>query len=129
VNVIVAAVVRPDGTAANCMRAHAEGRFDLVVSPLLLDELRTVLRREKFRPFLAVNEADRLVEALSRDATVVADTETEPVSRDPRDDYLVALARAAGAHVLVTGDRDLLDIELPDLKIAPPAEFLALLPD
>jgi uncharacterized protein len=31
------------------------------------------------------------------------------VVRDPRDDYLVALARSAGADAVVTGDRDLLD--------------------
>lgn len=31
--------------------------------------------------------------------------------RDPGDDYLVALARAAGAEAIVTGDRDLLDHE------------------
>jgi predicted nucleic acid-binding protein len=32
-----------------------------------------------------------------------------PVLRDRTDDYLVALARAAGAEAIVTGDRDLLD--------------------
>lgn len=128
-NVIIAAAITPQGIAARCLRANAEGRFDLVVSPLLLEELGTVLRRQKFRPFLTVEQVDRLVEALERDATVVADAAPEPVSRDPRDDYLVALARAAGAHVLVTGDADLLDVELPDLKIAGPREFLELLPD
>lgn len=51
-----------------------------------------------------------------------------PVSRDPRDDYLVALARATSAHVLVSGDDDLLDLDLPDLKIVSPREFLDLLP-
>lgn len=29
--------------------------------------------------------------------------------RDPADDYLVALARAAPADTIVTGDRDLLE--------------------
>lgn len=32
-----------------------------------------------------------------------------PVLRDPSDDYLLALAQAAGADAIVTGDHDLLD--------------------
>lgn len=111
------------------MRAFAGGRYDLVVSPRLLAELRTVLRREKFRVFLTLEQAERFVEALARDASAVADPSDVPaVSRDPGDDYLIALARAAAAHVLVTGDADLLELDLPDLVIASPRTFLALLP-
>jgi putative PIN family toxin of toxin-antitoxin system len=128
-NVLVAAAIRPGGVPAQCLRAHADGRFELVVSPLLLAELRSVLRREKFRLFLAVEQGDRLVDALARDATVVADpSDPESVSRDPRDDYLVALSKTAAAHVLVTGDGDLLGVDIPDLKIVSPREFLDLLP-
>jgi putative PIN family toxin of toxin-antitoxin system len=129
-NVLVAAAIRPDGIPGACLRALAEGRYELVVSPLLLTKLRSVLRREKFRPFLTLEQAERLVEALARDAVVADDpAEPLPVSRDPGDDYLVALARATGAHVLVSGDADLLDLELPDLRIESPRAFLALLPD
>ena len=38
------------------------------------------------------------------------------VCRDPDDDYLVALARAAVVDALVTGDRDLLELE--DVRVA-----------
>jgi len=42
------------------------------------------------------------------------------VLRDPDDDYLVALARDAGAVAIVTGDRDLLDhVGLEPPAIAP----------
>jgi len=39
------------------------------------------------------------------------------VVRDPRDDYLVALARATRVDAIITGDRDLLDHE----GLEPPA--------
>jgi predicted nucleic acid-binding protein len=39
------------------------------------------------------------------------------VCRDPRDDYLVALARSRGADALVTGDLDLLAIDASQLDI------------
>ena len=129
-NVLVAAAIRPGGSPARCVGAFAEGRYELVVSPLLLEELRSVLRRERFRSFLTVEQADRFVHALGRDATLVADPAEPPsVSRDRGDDYLVALARAAGAHVLVSGDADLLELDLPALRIASPRAFLDLLPE
>jgi putative PIN family toxin of toxin-antitoxin system len=128
-NVLVAAAITPAGVPAKCMRAFAEGRYDLVVSPLLLAELRTVLRREKFRPFLTLEQAERFVEALARDAAAVANPSDVPaLSRDRGDDYLIALARAAAAHVLVTGDVDLLELDLADLEVASPRRFLERLP-
>jgi predicted nucleic acid-binding protein len=39
----------------------------------------------------------------------------ERATRDPRDDYLVALAKAAEA-LLVSSDRDLLDTDIGDLE-------------
>jgi putative PIN family toxin of toxin-antitoxin system len=128
-HVVVAATVNPEGVPASCMSAFGEGRYELVVSPRLLAELHTVLQREKFRPFLTVEQADRLVTALARDALMLQDPDdVPPVSRDRGDDYLVALARAAAAHVLVTGDADLLELDLPDLEIVSPRRFLELLP-
>ncbi len=111
------------------MHAFAEGRYELAVSALVLTELRTVLRRQKFRAFLTLDDGDRFVDALARDASLVADpADPPPLSRDRHDDYLVALARAAGAPVLVSGNDDLLELELPDLRIVSPRSFLELLP-
>jgi predicted nucleic acid-binding protein len=45
------------------------------------------------------------------DASTVLDDPAEVTAllRDPDDDYLVTLARTAGAEAIITGDRDLLD--------------------
>ena len=128
-NDLIAAAIRPQGVPAACLRANAEGRFELVVSPLLLSELQTVLRREKLRPFLTVEQGHRLAEALARDAISVDDPpDPTPISRDPGDDHLIALARAASAELLVTGNADLLELDLSDLSILSPRRFLELLP-
>lgn len=50
--------------------------------------------------------------------------EIEPVVRDPGDDYLVALARSAAAHALVSGDGDLLALDLEDVLVLSPRAFL-----
>ncbi len=49
------------------------------------------------------------------------------LTADPDDDYLVALARAAGADYLVSGDRHLLELTDPEPPVLTPREFLALL--
>lgn len=58
-------------------------------------------------------------------ALQVGDADDIPtVTRDPDDDYLVALARKSDADVLVTGDRDLLDLEQIDVEVLAPREFV-----
>lgn len=111
------------------MRAHAEGRFELVVSKHLLRELEGVLARPKFRPYLTAEQARHYVGALGREAQLAEDPgDPEAVSEDPGDDYLVALVRVARAHVLVSGDPHLTSLQLPGLRVATPREFLDRLP-
>lgn len=102
--------------------------FELVVSPHLLDELTSTLLRPKFRRWVSADDAVVFVETLRLAGIVVDDpTDVEPVSRDPDDDYLVALARAAGAAVLVSGDADLTTLDLRDPPIVDPRRFLSTL--
>jgi len=56
-------------------------------------------------------------------ATLAGATEIEIIKqvricRDPTDDAYLSLACSADAEVLLTGDRDLLEIEFKDLKEA-----------
>jgi uncharacterized protein len=51
------------------------------------------------------------------------------VCRDPGDDYLVALARAALVDAVVTGDRDLLELEDSGLAVITPRELVERLAD
>lgn len=125
--VLVAALLSPQGTPAKLIHAWLEGRFELIVSPKLLEELRRVLERPKFRQYATQQESLAYVEGLRRLATVVDDPRvTRGVTRDPSDDYLVALAQSAKAHCLVSGDEDLTKIELRP-PVLTPRSFLALL--
>jgi putative PIN family toxin of toxin-antitoxin system len=82
------------------------GAFELITSPRLLQELDDVLHREKFRRHVADAEVDAYVRLLRRHSTLVDDPEPPKasLSADPDDEYLIALARAARADALVTGD-------------------------
>lgn len=108
VGVLVAALLSRDGAPALVLDRWRDGDFDLVVSPALLGELDRVLARPKFRAYLTEAEAAAYGAALARQAVVVDDPPAEAgLTPDPGDDYLVALARAAGAEALVSGDSHL----------------------
>ena len=124
---VSAAIGSPISPPSVVFEAWEDGGFELIVSPQLLDELSGVLRRPKFERYLEARDVDELLAQVEAGATVMDDVDPgEPITRDPDDDYLVALARAAGG-VLVSGDRDLLEADVADVEILSPREFLARL--
>lgn len=124
-NVLISARLSPRGTAAKLLGALTDGRFQLVVSPTLLDELVGVLERPKFRRWLTVEEAHAFVDALRTGASLLDDPPATPgVTPDPKDDYLVALARAARADRLISGDPDLTGLADADPPVLAPRAFL-----
>jgi putative PIN family toxin of toxin-antitoxin system len=70
-NVFVAAVTSREGVSARLLLAARAGRFQLVTSPLLLDELADVLSRPKFRQYLSIEHAHRFVDAIQALAVLV----------------------------------------------------------
>lgn len=128
VNVLVSALLGPEGPPAAVMRAWRAGAFELVVSARLLDELIRVTARPELARRLDSIAVDELLAALNVYAFVEDDPPAERVVKaDPKDDYLVALARAAGAHAIVTGDGHLLDVEGLRPPALAPRAFLAWL--
>jgi len=125
VNVLVSAAISPRAAPARLLEAWRDGAFELVVSPLLLAELRRALGYPKLARLVPPADADALVALLGRVAEVAADPPGPPPVRtaDPKDDYLVALAAAQRA-VIVSGDAHLTDLA-GRLPVRRPAEFLA----
>jgi predicted nucleic acid-binding protein len=102
--------ISPGGEPAMLLACGAEGAFDLIVSPKLLDRLARALDRPKFRRYATHEDVREYVESLRRQAVHVDDPLAErDQTPDPGDDYLVALARAADVPVLVSGDAHLTD--------------------
>jgi putative PIN family toxin of toxin-antitoxin system len=123
--VLVSAVISPTGAPAEALDAWRNGEFDLIVSPALLDELEDVLLRPKFSEYAPPEKMSAYVEALAAEGVPFDDPGDPPrLTPDPDDDYLVALARAAGADLIVSGDRDLTGIADPPVPIVSPREFL-----
>jgi putative PIN family toxin of toxin-antitoxin system len=122
-NVVIAGVVA-DGLCRDLLKRRVLPH-ELFVSAELLDELAEVLRA-KFGedpddvPFFgAYRERAHLVRPSAL---------AEPVCRDPKDDFVLATARAARAHFIVTGDDDLLCLRtFEGTRIVSPRQFVELL--
>jgi putative PIN family toxin of toxin-antitoxin system len=122
--VLASALISPAGAPARLLEAWDAGWFDLIVSERLLGELARVLSRGKFRRYVSLRRVDRYVAGLRTEGVFVDDPKAVPrLTPDPKDDYLVALARAADA-LLVSGDAHL--IGLP--SVMSPRDFLDALP-
>ena len=79
----------------------------LIFSPAQIGELTEVLHRPKFR--FPPKEIRELLDWIRLETTLVVPEELpRPVSRDPKDDFLLSTAVRGGADFVVTRDKDLL---------------------
>lgn len=125
VGIVISGLLSSKGPPAAVLDAWREGLFDIVVSPLWLAELDRVVVRPHIAKYVDPRDAAELREAIVRQAVFVDDPPALPgVTPDPGDDYLVALARACGADVLVSGDRHLVDLKDPRPPVLTPRRFV-----
>jgi uncharacterized protein len=124
-NVLIAAAISPRGAPARLLLAWQAGAFELVVSPLLLAELRRALAYPKLARLVPAADASACISWLGASAEVVPDPPGPPPIRsmNPADDYLIALAAAERA-VLVSGNKHL-TVLAPRIPVRTPAVFLA----
>jgi putative PIN family toxin of toxin-antitoxin system len=97
------------GLPGRILEAWRDGKLEIVVSRQVIEEYVRVGEELAARfPGVDLGPALDLVAA---SATLVAvPSPSEPASRDPDDDKFLACAVAAGAEVVVSGDRDLLAV-------------------
>jgi len=94
VNVLIPAVLSAKGSSADILRASRDGQFELVISEMLLTELKRTLSYPKLRKRIPAEKAAAFANWV-RDPGALADDPASPPSvgsRDPDDDYLLALA-------------------------------------
>ena len=127
VNVLISGILSAKGPSAEILRASRDGRFEIVVSEILLAELKRTLDYPKLRKRIPAEKGRTFANWVRDHATLSEDQTTQPPvqSRDPDDDYLLALAISRRAY-LVTGDQDLLVLS-DELPILTPAQFATTL--
>jgi predicted nucleic acid-binding protein len=60
----VSAVIQPNGTSADAIRAGLAGRYRIVACPAVVEELAEVLKRPKLGPYVNQEDAAAFVDAI-----------------------------------------------------------------
>ena len=123
-NVLIAAFAAR-GLCADVLRAVLT-EHDLVIGEVILEEFRRVLRSKLRVPPGRIESAEAVFSAI--EVLPKPDRPAKLQIRDRTDRWIIATALLGNADVLVSGDRDLLDVahEAP-LRILSPREFWTLL--
>jgi putative PIN family toxin of toxin-antitoxin system len=104
-NVLISALISDKSPPADVLRLWRRGRFELLVSLDLFEEIHRVPRTARIRARIKPAKIGRLVNEVRVNALVMGGLEPIDKSRDPFDNYLLALAEAGKADFLVTGDK------------------------
>lgn len=86
-------------------------KVKLVTTRQLINEIKLVSSRDKLRKYFNQDKVAGLIALLDVIAEDVEIRKIVKVCRDPKDDFLLALAKASRADFLITSDRDLLDLK------------------
>jgi putative PIN family toxin of toxin-antitoxin system len=120
-NVLIAAFIA-NGVCARLLE-YCFSHHQLVTSDFILTEYRQKLETKFRRSPEDIGEALSFLR--SRMQIVMASTLEEGVCRDPDDDNVLAAAMAGECQVLITGDKDLLELKAyKNIFILSPKEFM-----
>ena len=128
-NVLVSALISSGTLPGLLYESWANGDFQLVTSGAQIAELTRVLAYERLRPYIQPADAQALSDTIDAAAIVIDTLPDTRLSADPDDNVILATAVAAGADLIVTGDKShLLELESADgIPIVTPREALRYL--
>lgn len=109
-NIFVRSLIQKDNLANHLISLWLDGRFILVLSQAIVDEVRSVLLRPTLMRELHYTrtEAIRLINLLPQ-ASIVEVTASAELCRDPKDDKFIDCAISGRVQFLVSYDKDLVD--------------------
>ncbi|MCI0526560.1 MAG: putative toxin-antitoxin system toxin component, PIN family [Nitrospira sp.] len=129
-NVLVSGLINQAGFPGQILTAFRAGRFELITSIEINEEVLEVLNQPRIREKYHIG--DRIFDIgaiLYTQATLVEPKQRVKVSRDPKDNKFLEAALQGKVTYLVTGDkRDLLVLqEYKGIRIVTPAQFIQVI--
>ncbi len=121
-NVLLAALLFPEGRAAAAVENILDGSDDLVLSPPILREILSVLSRKFSRNR---EEISRVAVVLGEVGEIVDPSCRVAVFRDEPDNRILECAVEGNADAIVTGDKAMLALgEFQGIRLISLAEYL-----
>jgi len=126
-NVLISAVLRPDGTARKALdKAYRE--FKIAQSDETYQELKTRIYKRKFDKYISDEDRQYFLNVVKKYCQFIEVTSQVTTCRDPDDNKFLELAKDSNAEFLITGDQDLLSLKIISEyqnHIITPTDFLA----
>jgi len=88
------------------------GKVELVFCAELLTELAEVASRPKLRRYFTTEDWELIFRIIDQYAVYIPVVSSITICRDPKDNFLLSLAKDAKANYLLTGDNDLLVLKV-----------------
>jgi putative PIN family toxin of toxin-antitoxin system len=129
-NILIRALIKPQGTVGPVLRRLAAGEYVLVYSEPLLDELlaKLVLPRIRRKYHISDEAIEQTLALFALRGEAVRPARTVRICRDPADNMLIEAALAGNAACIVSGDEDLLVLkEFERVRIITARTFLQML--
>ena len=129
-NVFMRALISSHGAPAQVLEAWLTGRFDVLVSAAILQELQRVLTYDRLRKYARVRESSaEYVELISSQALWVEPAAAiNIIEDDPTDNRYLECVVGGNAQYVVSGDAHLLEVDAyQGIRILSPPAFMALL--
>ncbi len=124
-NVLISGLLSTTSTPALAVE-KAVTSAQLVATTETLRELIEKLLLPKFDRYVRRERREALLQRLASLVEIVDVVQTIRASRDPKDDKFLEAGVNGRADVIVTGDRDLLDLNpFRGIAIVTPADYLA----
>lgn len=113
-NIFVQALINIAGPAGRCVRKATDGAFQLFTSNFILDEVRESHYKIPRKYGVTAEQTRAMAAGIARIAVIV--DQVPPVfvyDRDPDDAHYINLAIRTDAKLIVSRDKDLLDLMNP----------------
>jgi len=125
-NLLIAALMRPDGTSARIVEEWLDGRLEVVASPATIREAELVLGGGWLARMVSREAVESLLQALRAQSVLVQDPApiTDLRLKDEGDLRMVEAAVAGGVRYVVTTDREFLSQRgYGEVEFVTPGEF------
>jgi uncharacterized protein len=127
-NAYISALINPSGTVAQAIDA-AISRGNILHSDDTFDELKEKFASKRLGKFISQERRDRMLEILSDISVRVEAPHVFDVCRDKDDNKFLDLAFHGGARIIISGDKDLLDVGRVqgsghDVEVVSPRDYL-----
>lgn len=102
----------------------SEKRIEIILTDQLLAEIKIVTSRHKFKKYFNPGKVIELLKFLELVGTTFPVKNIPNICRDPKDNFLLGLIEVSKPDYLVTGDKDLIDLNpYKTAKIISSTEF------